>query len=180
VAGAVSFQTLPAMPGLDRTSGRLSQCFRSSGRRHTAPAMIGSVSEKTGDHCGSTGVCPQTRRGAGVRQRAGTLACVRGRRRIDSRQLVGAFARPRDIRGHPRGKELSPGSGVPVDRQQDYLRSLSEGQLRQVSEVHTASGKHRVEETSFPGWVPAEDVAQASSLSEEDAFSLLGNWLRKG
>ena len=59
-------------------------------------------------------------------------------------------------------------------------RKFSEVQLRQVSEVHTASGKHHVEETPFPDWVPAEDVAQASSLSEEDAFSLLGNWSRKG
>jgi len=59
-------------------------------------------------------------------------------------------------------------------------RRFSAAQLRQVSEVHTASGAHRVQEIPFPDWVPADDVAQASSLSEEDAFGLLGNWSRKG
>ena len=51
--------------------------------------------------------------------------------------------------------------------------------LAQIREVHTASGKHVVEETRFPAWVPREVVAQASDLDEKSALQQLGSWCTK-
>jgi hypothetical protein len=49
-------------------------------------------------------------------------------------------------------------------------------QLAQIREVHTASGKHAVEECSFPAWVSAEVAAQAADLDEASAIQQLGPW----
>src|ERR1700736_2703809 len=38
--------------------------------------------------------------------------------------------------------------------------------LAQIREVHTASGKHVVEESRFPAWVSPEVAAQASGLED--------------
>ena len=51
--------------------------------------------------------------------------------------------------------------------------------LTQIREVHTASGKHLVEESRFPAWVSREVAAQASDLDEKSAFRQLGPWCTK-
>jgi hypothetical protein len=48
--------------------------------------------------------------------------------------------------------------------------------LAQIHEKHTASGKHKTEETAFPRWVPAEAAAQASRLDAASAMRELGSW----
>lgn len=48
--------------------------------------------------------------------------------------------------------------------------------LARIVEIHTAAGHHRVEETSFPEWVPPMVLATATSLSEREALSELGTW----
>ena len=49
--------------------------------------------------------------------------------------------------------------------------------VAQIVEVHTAAGHHRVEETPFPDWVPPLVLADAGSLSEEEAREALGPWV---
>jgi hypothetical protein len=48
--------------------------------------------------------------------------------------------------------------------------------LAQIHEVHTASGKHVLEEIRFPDWVPAAVAAQALKLNKERALGQLGSW----
>ncbi len=55
---------------------------------------------------------------------------------------------------------------------------FSREQLAAVTEEHTASGAHRKVETAFPGWVPADVMAEAARLSEQDALGLLPSCLR--
>ena len=43
--------------------------------------------------------------------------------------------------------------------------------LARVTEVHSASGKHVLEETLFPDWVPAKSAAAAKRLSEQQALA---------
>jgi hypothetical protein len=43
--------------------------------------------------------------------------------------------------------------------------------LARVTEVHSASGKHVLEETPFPDWVPAKSAAAAKRLSERQALA---------
>ena len=45
--------------------------------------------------------------------------------------------------------------------------------LAAIKEVHTVSGKHKVEITAFPDWVPAEVMRAAEELSAEEAASLI-------
>ena len=49
-------------------------------------------------------------------------------------------------------------------------------QIAKVRQEHTASGRHVNKEVSFPHWVPAEVMNQASSISEEEAIVALGDW----
>ena len=49
--------------------------------------------------------------------------------------------------------------------------------LAQIIELHTASGKHAIEERRFPDWVPGEVTAQAADLDEEGAVRQLGPWM---
>ena len=49
--------------------------------------------------------------------------------------------------------------------------------LAQIRELHTASGKHAIEERRFPDWVPGEVTAQAADLDEEGAVRQLGPWM---
>lgn len=46
--------------------------------------------------------------------------------------------------------------------------------LARVHEKHTASGRHVVEETAFPGWVSRELSAEARAVDERDALATLG------
>ena len=48
--------------------------------------------------------------------------------------------------------------------------------LAQVHEVHTDSGSHVAREIAFPKWVPAEVMAEAAQISEEEAVRKLGAW----
>lgn len=45
--------------------------------------------------------------------------------------------------------------------------------LAAIREIHTAAGKHKVEVTAFPAWVPSEVRRAASKLSAEQAAALL-------
>ena len=45
--------------------------------------------------------------------------------------------------------------------------------LAAIKEVHTAAGKHKVEITAFPDWVPAQVMRAAEELPSEEAASLL-------
>ena len=45
--------------------------------------------------------------------------------------------------------------------------------LARVSEVHSASGKHVIEETPFPDWVPTKTAAVAKRLTEQQALEEL-------
>jgi hypothetical protein len=45
--------------------------------------------------------------------------------------------------------------------------------LAMIQEVHTASGKHEVNVTTFPQWVPEEVAQAAARLTDEEATSLL-------
>jgi hypothetical protein len=45
--------------------------------------------------------------------------------------------------------------------------------LGQIREVHTASGKHVIEESRFPAWVSSEVTAQAADLDEKSALEQL-------
>jgi len=47
--------------------------------------------------------------------------------------------------------------------------------LARIQETHTPSGRHEVQETPFPKWVPDEIMREASELSEEEALEQLGS-----
>jgi hypothetical protein len=42
-----------------------------------------------------------------------------------------------------------------------------------LREEHTASGAHRVVEVPFPAWVPADDLAAAAAITEDEALAAL-------
>jgi hypothetical protein len=46
--------------------------------------------------------------------------------------------------------------------------------IARVREEHTASGRHVVQETPFPQWVPVDVLQQSQALSEEQALRALG------
>jgi hypothetical protein len=50
-------------------------------------------------------------------------------------------------------------------------------QLAAIREVHLENGKHKVEETPFPYWVPVEVQGQAAELAEDEATAMLGNFV---
>ena len=50
--------------------------------------------------------------------------------------------------------------------------------LAAVTQEHSTSGGHRSIEIPFPEWVPAEDMAEASLLTVEQAFAQLPPCLR--
>jgi hypothetical protein len=51
--------------------------------------------------------------------------------------------------------------------------------LAQVSEKHTASGRHVKNVVAFPGWVSRELASAASQLDEKSALGELGTWCAK-
>jgi hypothetical protein len=51
------------------------------------------------------------------------------------------------------------------------------GQLAQVRDEHTPSGRHASREVAFPKWVPRDVAAEARAMSEEDALAAFGSWL---
>jgi hypothetical protein len=52
------------------------------------------------------------------------------------------------------------------------------GQVSEVHEEHTASGRHVTREIPFPKWVPAEVIKRAQAMSESEALDSLGPWSR--
>ena len=50
---------------------------------------------------------------------------------------------------------------------------LKPSRLARISEVHGESGAHRVDETPFPHWVPAETTAAAKRMNENEARAAL-------
>ncbi len=46
--------------------------------------------------------------------------------------------------------------------------------VAKIVEVHTSTGRHRVERTRFPDWVPPLVLTDATMLSEEEALQALG------
>ena len=50
---------------------------------------------------------------------------------------------------------------------------LPRARLARVREAHTASGKHELQETPFPDWVPKAARAAAKRVSEAEAAALL-------
>ena len=52
-------------------------------------------------------------------------------------------------------------------------RRLPAARLARIREVHTASGRHAVESTPFPRWVPAAVRAQARALGADEALAAL-------
>jgi hypothetical protein len=51
------------------------------------------------------------------------------------------------------------------------------GQVAQVREEHTASGRHVTQEVPFPQWVPPEVLEQAQNTSEDEALAVFSAWL---
>ncbi len=51
------------------------------------------------------------------------------------------------------------------------------GQLAQVRDEHTASGRHANHEIAFPQWVPPDVAEQARTMSEAEALAVLGDWV---
>ena len=45
--------------------------------------------------------------------------------------------------------------------------------LARLREVHTENGRHRIDETPFPTWVPASTAALAKALTESQARAML-------
>ncbi|MEE8278085.1 MAG: hypothetical protein V3R89_05135, partial [Thermoanaerobaculia bacterium] len=41
--------------------------------------------------------------------------------------------------------------------------------LTKIREVHSSQGRHEVEETPFPAWVPPEVLREAGGLTEQEA-----------
>ena len=54
---------------------------------------------------------------------------------------------------------------------------LPRRQLAMIHEVHTATGRHEIQELAFPEWVPVQAQRQAQRLTESQAVSALGRWI---
>jgi hypothetical protein len=52
--------------------------------------------------------------------------------------------------------------------------------LAWIRQEHTASGAHRTTATPFPVWVPADVLAAADRVTEEEARLQLGPWIPRG
>jgi hypothetical protein len=51
------------------------------------------------------------------------------------------------------------------------------GQLAQVRDEHTASGRHVNHQLAFPQWVPPDVAEQARTMSESEALAVFGSWV---
>ena len=56
-------------------------------------------------------------------------------------------------------------------------RRFTPGQLAQVIQEHTPSGRHANREIAFPHWVPAGVVQEAKAMGEPEARIALDSWL---
>ena len=55
---------------------------------------------------------------------------------------------------------------------------LDEGDLAAIREEHLPGGKHRVVETAFPKWIPAEVIEESKWLTQSEARSDLSVFLQ--
>lgn len=55
--------------------------------------------------------------------------------------------------------------------------SLDHARLAAIREVHTAQGKHAVETTAFPDWVPPDIRRAAAALTQREALSKMSAWV---
>ncbi len=97
---------------------------------------------------------------------------------------------------HPRGREIFSATRAVRESSQVLVCRLVEGKisfvherlwpalvrtadrfpaehLARICEVHTESGKHRVEETPFPDWVSKQVVTEVKSLTLQQALIAL-------
>jgi hypothetical protein len=51
------------------------------------------------------------------------------------------------------------------------------GQLAEVREEHTASGRHVRREVAFPQWVPPDVAELSATISEPEALAVFGIWV---
>ena len=56
---------------------------------------------------------------------------------------------------------------------------IGPGRLDAIREEHTTSGAHKLVTTTFPKWVTKDVRSAAKKLSETEARTLIGDWLRK-
>lgn len=54
--------------------------------------------------------------------------------------------------------------------------SFDKDHLGAIREIHGPTGKHEVEVSPFPDWVPAEVKEEAEQLTDSEAASQLGEW----
>jgi hypothetical protein len=101
--------------------------------------------------------------------------------------------------GHPKGQEIFRAAGHVTESGEVLVCRLLDGKityvhrrlwpavvrlaaylpqdgLAEVSEEHTASGRHRRHLTPFPEWVPPDVEAAAARLSQDDARRQLAPW----
>jgi hypothetical protein len=57
-------------------------------------------------------------------------------------------------------------------------KSLDKKTISALREEHTSSGAHRVRTIPFPRWVPIDVRRAAKSISEEEAYLQLGDWIK--
>jgi hypothetical protein len=104
---------------------------------------------------------------------------------------------------HPRGKEIFQITRIVRESDQVLVCRLISGkvtlvhrrlwpalvrcakhfrpeQIAQLVEQHTPSGKHVSKAMPFPGWVPSDISAQASTLDEESALDALKSIIEGG
>jgi hypothetical protein len=53
--------------------------------------------------------------------------------------------------------------------------SFNAERLAPIREIHTATGKHRVETVKFSEWISADEIQKAGKLSGQQAMALLEN-----
>ena len=57
------------------------------------------------------------------------------------------------------------------------VREMFDGEdLGAISEIHSSTGKHKVETVPFPDWVPTDVMKEAEALTFSQAASNLGKW----
>jgi hypothetical protein len=56
---------------------------------------------------------------------------------------------------------------------------IEPGRLDAIREEHTTSGAHKLVTTKFPAWVTTDLRSAAKKLSETEARTQIGDWLRK-
>jgi hypothetical protein len=60
-----------------------------------------------------------------------------------------------------------------------FPHMFAPSRLCQVTQEHTANGRHVNRETAFCDWVAAEVLAEAKSIAPADALAALGAWTQR-